>query len=123
MRGRSTAEWLRLLDEADIPVLPMHTPDSLIDDPHLAEVGFFQDVEHPTEGPIRTMAVPTRWSRSKPAPTRLAPVLGQHSLDVLREAGLSQKQIDDLLARGVTLDGRRTSEAPANDTKPRDREL
>mgnify|MGYP003417882136 CR=1 FL=1 len=73
--------------------------------PHLAEVGFFQDVEHPTEGPIRTMAVPTQWSHSKPAPTRLAPVLGQHSVDVLREAGLSQAQIDDLLARGVTLDG------------------
>ena len=38
MLGRGTDEWLRLLDEADIPVLPMHTPDSLIDDPHLAEV-------------------------------------------------------------------------------------
>ena len=105
MRGRSTAEWLRLLDEADIPVLPMHTPDSLIDDPHLAEVGFFQDVEHPTEGPIRTMAVPTQWSHSKPAPTRLPPGLGEHSVAVLREAGLSQAQIDDLLARGVTING------------------
>lgn len=105
MLGRGTDEWLRLLDEADIPVLPMHTPDSLIDDPHLAEVGFFHDVEHPTEGPIRTMAVPTRWSHSKPAPERMAPVLGQHSVDVLREAGLSQAQIDDLIARGVTLDG------------------
>lgn len=105
MRDRSTAEWLRLLDDADIPVLPMHTPDSLIDDPHLAEVGFFEDVEHPTEGPIRTMAVPTKWSHSKPKPTRPAPTLGQHSLDVLREAGLSQAQIDDLLARGITCDG------------------
>jgi len=109
MLARTTAEWLVVLDEADIPVLPMHTPDSLIDDPHLADVGFFQDVEHPTEGPIRTMAVPTKWSRSTPDPTRLAPVLGEHSVDVLREAGLSQAQIDDMLERGVTFDGTGTS--------------
>ena len=102
---RPTAEWLRLLDELDIPVLPMHTPDSLIDDPHLAEVGFFQDVEHPTEGSIRTMSVPTKWSHSQPAPTRLPPVLGQDSVEILREAGLTEGEIDDLLRRGVTLDG------------------
>ncbi|WP_418319849.1 CaiB/BaiF CoA transferase family protein [Piscinibacter sakaiensis] len=105
VRTRSTTEWLRLLEDADIPVLPMHTPDSLIDDPHLAEVGFFEDVEHPSEGPIRTMSVPTKWSHSKPVPARMPPTLGQHSLDILREAGLSQAQIDDLLARGVTRDG------------------
>lgn len=105
LAGRSSAEWLRLFDEVGIPAMAMHTPDSLLDDPHLGAVGFFQDVDHPSEGPIRTMAVPTKWSHSKPAPTRLAPTLGQHSLDVLREAGLSQAQLDDLIARGVTLDG------------------
>lgn len=84
----------------------MHTPDSLIEDPHLAEVGFFQDVDHPTEGPIRTMAVPTKWSLSQPDPKQFAPGLGEHSVDVLLEAGLSQARIDDLIKRGVTLDGR-----------------
>lgn len=112
MPSRTTAEWLILLDEADIPVLPMHTPDSLIDDPHLADVGFFHDVEHPTEGPIRTMAVPTKWSRSKPAPDRPAPLLGEHSVDVLREAGLSESQILDLVRRGVTRDGAVGATAP-----------
>ncbi len=106
MLERCTSEWRQLLENADIPVLPMHTPDSLIEDPHLAEVGFFQDVDHPTEGPIRTMAVPTKWSLSQPDPKQFAPGLGEHSVDVLLEAGLSQARIDDLIKRGVTLDGR-----------------
>jgi len=59
---RSSAEWLRLFDAAGIPAMAMHTPDSLLHDPHLDAVGFFQDVEHPSEGAIRTMAVPTRWA-------------------------------------------------------------
>jgi crotonobetainyl-CoA:carnitine CoA-transferase CaiB-like acyl-CoA transferase len=102
---RPAAEWLRILDGLDIPVLPMHTPDSLLQDPHLAQGGFFQQVEHPTEGAIRTMAVPTKWSRSVPSPYRPPPLLGQDSVDVLREAGLPEDRIQDLLARKVTLDG------------------
>jgi crotonobetainyl-CoA:carnitine CoA-transferase CaiB-like acyl-CoA transferase len=101
---RSSAEWLRLFDAAGIPAMAMHTPDSLLHDPHLNAVGFFQDVEHPSEGAIRTMAVPTRWSATAPLPQRQAPRLGEHSVALLREAGLSPAQIDDLLARGITVD-------------------
>ena len=102
---RSSAEWLRLFDAAGIPAMAMHTPDSLLHDPHLDAVGFFQRVEHPSEGAIRTMAVPTRWSATAPLPQRQAPRLGEHSVALLREAGLSPAQIDDLLARGISVDG------------------
>ncbi|MES2102132.1 MAG: CoA transferase [Pseudomonadota bacterium] len=105
LAGRSSAEWLRLFDAAGIPAMAMHTPDSLLHDPHLDAVGFFQDVEHPSEGAIRTMAVPTRWSASPPLPQRQAPRLGEHSVAMLCEAGLTPAQIDDLLARGITVDG------------------
>ena len=105
LAGRSSAEWLRLFDAAGIPAMAMHTPDSLLHDPHLEAVGFFQDVEHPSEGAIRTMAVPTRWSASPPLPQRQAPRLGEHSVAMLCEAGLTPAQIDDLLARGITVDG------------------
>lgn len=102
MLTRTTAEWLVRLDEIDIPSMPFHTPESIQEDPHLVATGFFQDVEHPTQGMIRTMAVPTRWSRSRPAPDRQAPRLGEHSAELLREAGFSEREIDDLIAKGIS---------------------
>jgi crotonobetainyl-CoA:carnitine CoA-transferase CaiB-like acyl-CoA transferase len=106
---RPSAEWLAVLDAADIPVVPLHTLDSLIDDPHLAAIGFLQSVEHPTEGAIRSIGVPTIWSETQAAPGRPAPRLGEHSVEVLREAGYSSEAIERLVADGVTVDGREGS--------------
>jgi crotonobetainyl-CoA:carnitine CoA-transferase CaiB-like acyl-CoA transferase len=103
MLTRPTAEWLVALEAIDVPSMPYHTPDSIQEDPHLVATGFFQDVEHPTEGAIRTMAVPTRWSKSKPAPERQAPRLGEHSAELLREAGYSEAEVSDLLAKKISL--------------------
>ncbi|WP_419897587.1 CaiB/BaiF CoA transferase family protein [Roseomonas sp. USHLN139] len=90
---RPTAEWERLLDAAGIPHTPLHTLDSLVDDPHLAAVGFFTEEDHPAEGPVRGMKVASRWSASQPAPSRPAPRLGEHTEEILREAGLSAAEI------------------------------
>ena len=73
MTTRTTAEWLAALQEGDIPAVPMHDLDALIDDPHLAAVGFFHEMDHPTEGRIRLVGIPSRWSRSQPAITRHPP--------------------------------------------------
>jgi len=110
---RTTDEWMELLARADIPVMRMHDLDSLIDDPHLHAVGLLSNVEHPTEGTIRSIAVPARWSRSQPSPTRPAPVLGEHSIEVLREAGLAEQTIDELLRSGATCDAARQPEEGA----------
>lgn len=105
LSARTTAEWLEILDRADIPAMPLHTLDSLIDDPHLAAIGFLKTVEHPSEGAIRSICVPTIWSETQAAPGRFAPRLGEHSVGVLRQAGYSDAAIDRLLADGVTIDG------------------
>ncbi|RYZ13418.1 MAG: CoA transferase [Comamonadaceae bacterium] len=94
---RSTAEWLAAFERADVPAMPMHTLASLVEDPHLAAVGFFERQEHPTEGSVRTMRSPTRWSRSKHGPNRPAPTLGQHTEEALREAGYDGAELDRLL--------------------------
>ncbi len=101
MTTRTTIEWLALLQEADIPAVPMHDLDALIDDPHLAAVGFFHDMDHPTEGHIRLVGVPSRWSRSKPAISRHPPGLGEHTSEVLREAGFGETAIERLAATGA----------------------
>lgn len=103
---KTTAEWLSLLSTHDIPCTPLHDLDSLIDDPHLAAVGFFQEMEHPTEGAIRLTGIPSRWSDTPPAIALPPPQLGEHSIEVLREAGLDDREIKALRAEGATVDGR-----------------
>lgn len=98
---RTTAEWLDLFDRADVPVMPMHSFESVLEDPHLNATGFFQSVEHPTEGPIRQMSVPARFSRSQVRPERLAPRLGADGADVLADAGFDAGEIAELQDAGV----------------------
>jgi crotonobetainyl-CoA:carnitine CoA-transferase CaiB-like acyl-CoA transferase len=99
---KSSAEWLKELDEADIPVMPLHTVETVLEDPHLKAAGFFQMVDHPSEGRIRTLAVPVTWSKTPPKPERQAPRLGEHSAEILREAGYSDERIAALVAEGTT---------------------
>mgnify|MGYP000007252473 FL=1 len=102
LKTRTTAEWLQLFDDADIPAMPLNTPDDLVNDPHLKAVGFFNEVDHPTEGKLRDMAVPAYWSETQPGPTRHAPCLGEHSTEILSEIGYSEEQISKMLEAGVT---------------------
>jgi crotonobetainyl-CoA:carnitine CoA-transferase CaiB-like acyl-CoA transferase len=106
MARRTSADWLRLLKEADIPVTPLNSIEDVIDDPHLGESGFFVMTEHPTEGRLRLMATPGAWSQTPPGALRPAPRLGEHSVEILREAGYADTEIEAMIASGVT----RTSE-------------
>jgi crotonobetainyl-CoA:carnitine CoA-transferase CaiB-like acyl-CoA transferase len=108
---RTTAEWLALFEHCDIPCAPMNDLDALIDDPHLAAIGFFQTKAHPTEGMIRYTGIPSRWNGVALTITRHAPRLGEHSLAVLKEAGVAGDDIAALLKSGATIDG--TSVVPA----------
>jgi crotonobetainyl-CoA:carnitine CoA-transferase CaiB-like acyl-CoA transferase len=103
MKLRATADWEKLLAAADIPWMRMNSLDGLIDDPHLAHTGFFRRVEHPSEGAMTTMAVPTRFSASQPERFEHAPRFGQHSAEVLREAGYSDAEIARMVEHGVTV--------------------
>ncbi len=103
MVERSTAEWQQLLDAADVPNMPMHSPQDLLDDPHHAATGFIRTVDHPSEGRLRSPGVPTRWSGTPPAlDATPAPRLGEHSEQVLREIGYDGAEIARLLASSTT---------------------
>jgi crotonobetainyl-CoA:carnitine CoA-transferase CaiB-like acyl-CoA transferase len=94
---RTTAEWAELLKEADIPVFPVHTFETLLDDAHLKGIGFFRDEEHPQMGTIRETAVPSEWSGTPPGGYLPPPVLGQHTEEVLAEWGCSGEEITAVL--------------------------
>ncbi len=100
LKTRTTAEWLKLMDDADIPVMPLNDIHSLIKDPHLNDAGFFQFREHPTEGKIRVTQVPGSYSEHQVSVRRLAPSLGEHTEEVLREAGFSGDEIAKLKPKG-----------------------
>jgi crotonobetainyl-CoA:carnitine CoA-transferase CaiB-like acyl-CoA transferase len=105
MQTRSTADWMALFEQADIPYGTMHDLDSLIDDPHLAAVGLFQEIQHPTEGTLRVTGPAATWSKTPPSIRRHPPCLGEHSGEVLREAGFSEADIAELVAIGALYQG------------------
>ena len=107
LKEKTTAEWLEIFDRGDVPAMPYHTLDSLLDDPHLAEVGFFELKDHPTEGKTRSMRLPNKWSTGVRREWNPAPKLGEHSVEILREIGYGGADIDAMVAGGVTVDGRR----------------
>lgn len=93
---RTTAEWRELLERADIPVMPMHTLQTVLEDPHLNAIGFFKTVDHPVEGRIRQTQVASTWSVTQPQAGGPAPMLGEHGRDILRSAGFSAEEIERL---------------------------
>ena len=97
----STAYWQERLSANDIPVFPMNTLETLLDDEHLADIGFFRPREHPALGTIREIAVPSEWSGTPPGAVRPAPSLGEHTVEVLREAGYDDDRIVRMLDSGA----------------------
>jgi crotonobetainyl-CoA:carnitine CoA-transferase CaiB-like acyl-CoA transferase len=94
---RTTAEWLELLRTNAIPSMPVNTIEDLFADEHLTAVDLFEDVEHPTEGPLVQTRLPWTFSRSGAAPVPGAPRLGQHTAEALAAVGL-----DDAAIRAAT---------------------
>ncbi|MGH8618866.1 MAG: CaiB/BaiF CoA transferase family protein [Burkholderiales bacterium] len=104
MAQETSATWLERLAHAGIPAARLHTVESLVDDEHLRQTGFVTFREHPTEGRIRTLGTATRWAGGTPVAQRHAPRLGEHSREILAEAGLAADAIDRLIADGVVLE-------------------
>jgi crotonobetainyl-CoA:carnitine CoA-transferase CaiB-like acyl-CoA transferase len=99
---RTNAEWLAELDRANIPGMTVNSLESLLRDPHLEATGFWQEMKHPSEGPMRLPGIPAAYGKTPADIRRHPPRLGEHTLEVLREAGLSTAEIDALLATGAT---------------------
>ena len=102
---RTNAQWVELLKDSNVPHGPVNTLEDLLKDEQLNATGFWQELEHPSEGKIRVPGIPPKFSRTPASIRRLQPRLGEHSVEVLREAGFAEERIQSMLASGATRDG------------------
>jgi crotonobetainyl-CoA:carnitine CoA-transferase CaiB-like acyl-CoA transferase len=101
LKTKTTAEWLELLRAADIWCGPVYGYADLVEDEQIKHNGTFVEYDHPTEGHVKTPGFPIRFSKTPSTVERGAPVVGQHSRDVLREAGYDDEKIERLIAAGA----------------------
>jgi crotonobetainyl-CoA:carnitine CoA-transferase CaiB-like acyl-CoA transferase len=102
MPTRTTAKWERTLGAADVPCVRVNSLEDLEHDPHLIDTGFFKTYDHPTEGRLKTTDAPLKFGASPAQAVRRAPPrLGQHSREILNEAGLPEAEIDRLMEAGA----------------------
>lgn len=98
-----SAYWLERLEAAGIPAGPILNYAQVFSDPHVRHRAMVQEVDHPTAGRLPVLGHPAKLSRTPAAIRRPAPLLGQHTPEVLAEAGYTGAEIEELLAAGVVL--------------------
>ena len=97
----TSAEWLERFRAADIWAGPVYGYAELVDDPQIRHNGTFVEYDHPTEGRVKTPGFPIRFSRTPSKVERGAPLVGEHSRELLAEIGLDETAIDRLVESGV----------------------
>ncbi len=99
---RTSSEWQRVLDHANIPVMAVNTKEMLLENEQLLATGFWRIEDHPTEGRLRMTDPPIRFSKTPSTVRRPAPRLGEHSAEILAEAGYSEREIEDLFTAEIS---------------------
>lgn len=100
-RAKTRAEWAEILDEYDIPSAPVNDLGSLFTDPHVQSRDMVRSYEHPTLGEIRYQPSPMKLSDWQ-FPNRHAPMLGEHTLEVLSDRlGMTTAEVAALDESGI----------------------
>ncbi len=98
---RTRAEWLAAFDAAGVPAGPVQTIGEALTHPQTLARGMVVDLQHPEAGPTKALGCPLHFSATPTRVGRPAPVLGEHTREVLREHGYEEREIDRLVAEGT----------------------
>lgn len=115
---RSVAEWVGLLEAAQVPGGPINDIAQVFDDPHVAARGMRLDLPHPAYGQVPSIRNPVLFSQTPIEAPNAPPLLGEHTAEVLRTLNLPREAVDDLHARGIVQvagDDRSQFEGPTSD--------
>lgn len=105
LKTKTSAEWLELLRAADIWCGPVYGYADLVEDEQIRHNGTFVDYDHPTEGRVKTPGFPIKFSKTPSTVERGAPVTGQHTQEILKEAGYDDATIASLVENGAVATG------------------
>ncbi|MEA2805976.1 MAG: hypothetical protein QOJ17_117, partial [Rhodospirillaceae bacterium] len=97
----TTDEWVELFDKLDVPAARYNSIDDLLTDPHLKDVGFFKEEDHPSQGRLRRTRLANTFSGGARKDETHAPLMGEQTREILAEAGYAQAEIETLLANGA----------------------
>jgi crotonobetainyl-CoA:carnitine CoA-transferase CaiB-like acyl-CoA transferase len=98
---RTKAEWIAAFDAAGVPVGPVNSIGEALAHPQALARGMVVDLVHPQAGPTKALGCPVHFSATPTSVARHAPMLGEHTREVLAEAGYSDAEIDAFVAEGV----------------------
>ncbi|MGW7567782.1 CaiB/BaiF CoA transferase family protein [Streptomyces tendae] len=98
---RPSRHWLDAFAAAGIWAGPVYGYADLVQDPQIRHNGTFVTYDHPTEGSVTVPGFPYRFSATPPRIDRGAPLVGEHTREVLTEAGLAEREIEELFATGA----------------------
>ncbi|MEE9247772.1 MAG: CoA transferase [Dehalococcoidia bacterium] len=93
--------WLKLLQQHDVPCAPVLSRDQVFDSPQVQANRFMAKMEYPEVGATETVSIPLRLSGQPGGVKRRAPLLGEHTREVLAEAGCNAEEISRLFENGV----------------------
>ncbi|HVE50249.1 MAG TPA: CoA transferase [Casimicrobiaceae bacterium] len=98
---RTKAEWIERFDAAGVPVGPVHSIGEALTHPQTLARGMVVDLVHPQAGATQALGCPVHFSKTPTSVTRPAPLLGEHTREVLAEFGYRDDAIDELIAAGA----------------------
>ncbi|MGE5669777.1 MAG: CoA transferase, partial [Betaproteobacteria bacterium] len=98
---RTRAEWVAAFDAAGVPVGPVHTIGEAVGHPQMLSRGMIVETDHPQAGPTKSLGCPIHFSDTPTQVRRPAPLLGEHTRELLREYGYDDAGIDALVTAGV----------------------
>jgi crotonobetainyl-CoA:carnitine CoA-transferase CaiB-like acyl-CoA transferase len=101
LREETTDHWYEIFDEAGVWYAPVNDYADIEDDPQLEANGSILTFEHPRAGTVRLLSHPIRYDEETPALRRIPPRLGEHTEEVLSEAGYGAEAISNLVEAGV----------------------
>jgi len=98
---KTSAQWIELFEQHDIPCMRYNSLEDLVEDPHLRQVGFLSETLHPSEGPILEMGLTNHYSGGVRETFTPAPRLGEHTVEVMRAHGYTPEEVSAALSQGV----------------------